>query len=354
MKKILHIIPTFGFGGISSVVSSWHDACHGKGYHFDYVAFSDGVLKDKFSECGSSVFIIPTLRARPFRYVADLIRVLSAEKYDVVHVHNSFKNGLALFLARLMGVKTRVCHSHTSGLEDGSLSKILPILKWIVIGNANVRVACGQQAGRFLYGKKSFTVINNTLDVQKVIDGSSRAEGVREDFGLPTGRVLLGHVGRFSEVKNHRFLLDIAERLDARYLFVLVGAGPLKNSLKEEVKARSLSDRFIFLDPTNEIPRLLAVFEAFVLPSLFEGVSLALLEAQAASLRCFVSEHVPSENDVGLGLVTFLPLSEPDAWASCVSYSQGEKLSANQIVSAFDKAGFASSSLLKSVKSVYG
>lgn len=354
MKKILHVIPTFGFGGISSVVSGWHDVCHGKDYHFDYVAFSDGGLKSKFLHCGSSVFIIPTLRANPFKYVAELVRILHSGKYDGIHVHNSFKNGLALLVARTMGVKTRVCHSHTSGLEDGSLKKILPALKWVVIGNANVRVACGEQAGLFLYGQKSFRIINNTLDVKKVVDGSASVEGVRDQFGLPDGRVLLGHVGRFSDVKNHRFLLDVAERLDRRYLFVLVGAGPLKKSLQEEVRARSLEDRFVFLDPTKEVPRLLGVFEAFLLPSLFEGVSLALLEAQAASLRCFVSEHVPRENDVGLGLVTFLPLNQPGVWATSISDVLSEKIPADQIESAFDLAGYTNSSLLKSVRSVYG
>lgn len=354
MKKILHVIPTLNYGGISSVICNWHDVCHNKFYHFDYISFNDGPLRSKFESDASKIHILPTIRTNPIAYFRLLITIIKKGQYDGVHVHNSFKNGAVLFLARLFGVKIRVCHSHTSGLEDRSLKKYISFLKWFAITNANVRLACGKTAGEFLYNDLSFKVINNTIDVERMFRINPNRSAILKKFKIPEGRVLIGHVGRFSEVKNHNHLIELAKVLDHNYHFVLVGSGPKKDTLIQKVNLLGVAHMFTFVDPTTEIPNLLSVFDIFALPSFFEGVSLALLEAQAASLPCVVSQHVPVENDVSLGLVKFLPLTDLNVWVRNIVCAKKVAINKEQVTYSFDLAGYTNMSLIKNIESIYG
>lgn len=354
MKKILHVIPTLKYGGISSVVCSWHDTCHGSLYQFDYVTFNDGPLKEKFIKDGSQVTIIPTMRQNPIAYIRRLVDILSKGNYDGIHIHNSFKNGLALLVAKFMGVKLRVCHSHTAGLEDKKLKNYLPALKWLAVGTANTRLACGHDAGSFLYGKKYFQVVNNTINIDRINHVQLPKHETMQKYGIPDGKILIGHVGRFSSVKNHGFIVDIADKLSDRYHFVLVGAGPAEEQVQQNVVKRGLTERFTFVKPTTEIPELLHTFDKFILPSLFEGVSLALLEAQAASLECLASDRIPRENDIGLGLVTFLSLDNVSGWVEEIIKPRSAEKNREEITRQFDLAGYTNASLAKSVQEIYG
>lgn len=353
MKKVLHIIPTLKFGGISSVVSSWHNSCHGVVYNFDYVSFNDGPLNEKFTNEGSNVFVIPTLRKNIFSYFYQLNKIIMQGKYDVIHVHNSFKNGFVLLIAALYGVKYRACHSHTSGLEDKRLNFYLPFLKWMIINFSNVRLACGKEAGYFLYGDKKHSIISNTIDIKRITNVTTSKKDLKAKYNIPYGKTVVGHVGRFSDVKNHNFIVDLAYKTSEKYHFILVGNGPKKKEIFKKIETKGLANRFTFIEPTPEIPELLSLFDVFMFPSKFEGVSLALLEAQAAALNCLVSNSVPSDNDVGLGLISFLPLDSVDVWLDKLGKLELNCLSKEEITERFNLCNFTNESLYKQLKFMY-
>jgi glycosyltransferase involved in cell wall biosynthesis len=146
-------------------------------------------------------------------------------------------------------------------------------------------------------------------------------EQVRRELGIPSGTFVVGHVGRFVEVKNHRFLVKIAEHLnhvDSRTMFLLVGDGPLRAEIEALARTKGLADRFVFAGVRTDVARLMkGAMDCFLFPSLYEGLPLALLEAQVAGLQCVVSDTVSTEGDVGSSAVIHLSLSEsPEAWAS--------------------------------------
>ncbi|MGA3190822.1 MAG: glycosyltransferase [Bryobacteraceae bacterium] len=146
---------------------------------------------------------------------------------------------------------------------------------------------------------------------------------VRAEFGIAEGSIVFGHVGRFVEQKNYPFLIEVAERLaakESRAIFVLVGEGPAKPQTEDEIRQRGLEDRFIVLAGRDDIARLmLGLFDSFLFPSLHEGLGLALVEAQAAGLSCFVSSVIPPEAIVVPALVHQIPLSAgPEAWAELI------------------------------------
>jgi|SRR5690554_13030 len=356
MKKVLHVIPTLQYGGISSVICNWHKSCHGVLYNFDYLTFNDGPLREQFLNDGSSVNIIPTLRKNFILYFYNVFTIIFKGNYDVIHVHNSFKNGFVLFLAKILGVECRVCHSHTSGLEDKKLTFYFPLLKWLAIKFSNKKLACGQEAGKFLYGNKDFLIVNNTIDLERIFNVKLTNNEIKNKYNIPKGKNIIGHIGRFSDVKNHNFILDLSSKIIDGYHFVLIGDGPEKKRVLEEIDSRGLTSSFTLIKPTTAIPELLSVFDIFILPSRFEGVSLALLEAQAAALNCLVSDTVPIENDVGLNLVSFLPLECIDEWLQEL-YKLSElgriEVSFDDRVKSFNLAGLTNTALYEKLKYIY-
>lgn len=353
MKKVLHIIPTLNYGGISSVICNWHDTCHDVLYHFDYISFNDGPLKEKFLNDGSKVNIIPTLRKNPLLYFYNTIQIILKGKYEVIHVHNSFKNCFFLLIAKLLKVKKRVSHSHTSGLEDKSLNLYLPLLKWMTITFSNIHIACGKEAGFFLYGNNKFLIINNSIDIERIFNVNSSEKDIKKKYNIPFEKNIIGHIGRFSNVKNHSFIIDLASKANEKYHFVLIGNGPDKENVINNIKNKKLSNKFTLIDPTTDIPRLLSVFDTFILPSKFEGVSLALLEAQAAALNCLVSDRIPPENDVGLNLISFLPLENIDKWLDRLDNLNPSTIPKNQIIHKFNSANLTNKSLYNQLKQIY-
>lgn len=354
--RVLQVIPALTLGGISSVVMNWYRNVDANEYQFDFISFNDGPLRKEISALGGKIHIIPTIKQQPLHYLMALEKLLSSEpRYDVVHVHNSFKNGLLLWIAKNKGVKVRVCHSHTSGVENKFLMPFMGLLKYIVTSTSNVHLACGEKAGKFLYGNKRFTVINNAISVNKYLADSKDKCHIKTRFSLPTDKKLVLHVGRFSVVKNHLFILQLAKdiKLCSTVHFVCVGEGPLKDDFIQKINDEKLNVRFTVLPATPDIPALLQCADAFIMPSLFEGVSVALLEAQAAALPCLISDTIAKESDMGLDLLTFHPLENMVPWLRQLNNLVVPNMTAKNITSAFFAKGYSTESALMQLTQLY-
>lgn len=354
--RVLQVIPTLMLGGISSVVMNWYRHIDRNKYHFDFIVFNEGVLREEIESLGGEIFLLPTIKKNPVQYVSKIIELLKND-YNAVHVHNSFKNGVLLFIAKVFGVPTRVCHSHTSGVENKWLLPVFSILKWVTKSSSNIHVACGKEAGEFLYGHGSFLVLNNAISVDPFLltnDGDDN-NITKQKFGLPLNKRIIMHVGRFSIVKNHQFIIKLIEEMDvsAELHFVFIGEGPLKSKLSGYIESHNLSSQITLLPATKDIPSLLKCATGFIMPSLFEGVSVALLEAQAASLPCFVSDTIAFESDMGLNLVEFLPLDDAIKWTEHLNKCEKSLLEADQIKSSFFNRNFTTDAILLKLNEIY-
>jgi glycosyltransferase EpsF len=358
MKKIrvLQVIPALTLGGISSVVMNWYRHLDSNKYQFDFVSFNDGPLREEITALGAAIYIIPTIKQQPFQHLRAVNKILSSQPlYDVVHVHNSFKNGILLWLAKRKGISVRVCHSHTSGVENKFLLPFMRVFKAIVTRASNVHLACGEKAGDFLYGDQPFTVINNAISVQRYLTNTSNTDEIKQQFQLPTDKKLILHVGRFSIVKNHQFLLQLAldKSLDPSIHFVCVGEGPLKVGFAQQIQRENLQCRFTLLPATPDIPILLHSADAFIMPSIFEGISVALLEAQAAALPCLISDTIAKESDMGLALVSFYSLQDITPWILMLNQLPLVDKSSEKINQAFFDKGFSTESVLEQLTDFY-
>jgi len=226
---------------------------------------------------------------------------MKTEKYDIVHCHMTLTNFIPLIVAKLCKVPVRISHSHLAGEDNGLKNKIVHgVYKKLGKMNATHYFACGQEAGKYLFGASDFKVLHNAIDLAKYkFNPKVRAEkrkklGIKEEF-------VIGHIGRFTRQKNHTFLLEIFKKVLSEApsaKLVLAGDGELYNEVKEHISRLNMEKNVIMLGNVDKVEHILQTFDMFVLPSLFEGLPLVLLEAQASGTACIASDNVAGEAKV--------------------------------------------------------
>ena len=180
---------------------------------------------------------------------------------------------------------------------------------------------CGEESGKWLYGEKNksrFIMLNNAIDAASYTYDLSKREELRRQLGL-ADKLVIGHVGRFNPQKNHPFLLDIFAALlkkESNAVLLLVGGGVGMSKMQEKVQELGIAEHVRFLGVRSDVADLMQAMDVFVLPSLYEGLPVTMVEAQAAGLPCIISDKVPPECILTEGLVDVMPLSaSPGAWA---------------------------------------
>jgi glycosyltransferase involved in cell wall biosynthesis len=269
----------------------------------------------------------------PRRPVADHLRkvwqaIRTPEPYDVVHSHVHAYSGWVLSLAASAGVPVRIAHSHLdSRSEDRTASGIrrayLVAMRRLIARHATAGFAVSEEAGKALYGETwgrdpRWSILRCGIDTT-VFDAPPRP-GLRAKLGIRDDAIVIGHVGRFDSQKNHAFLVAIAQELAAfepRAHLLLVGDGPLRGSIEQSVREAGLANRVTFAGIRSDVASLMTgAMDAFVLPSVFEGLPLVVVEAQAAGLPCLVSDAVSPESGVVDGLFWQESLrAPPKIWA---------------------------------------
>jgi glycosyltransferase involved in cell wall biosynthesis len=291
-----------------------------------------GALDDEARRLGVSI-IQGAPASHPGSFGRRLLDVLrSGSGYDVVHSHMYFFSAYTLAVARHAGVPVRVAHSHadesSAERSAGAIRRLhLATARRTLRAVATHRIAASMPAGRALFGtdwpgRRHDRVLHYGFDFSR-FDDEVDAAAVRRDLGIPPRAFVIGHVGRFDEAKNQAFLVDVmtvvAEQ-DPDAVLLLIGDGPLRPAVEEQVDARRLADRVFFAGPRADVPDIMrAAMDVLVLPSRHEGLGIVGLEAQAAGLPCLFSDAVPREVSVVPALTRFLSLRDPiPVWARAV------------------------------------
>lgn len=269
---------------------------------------------------------LDTLRKKRL-YAASLRRIFEAERFDIVHANMDLLNGIVLRAAKKAGIPRRICHAHNSKTQyavgkGAFLRKCAQrayrfVMRRLILRNSTDLLGCSDLANAYMYAKRPATVIHNGTQLQRFRDAREQAD-IAPD--LRQAAVHLVTVGRVSAQKNPLFLVSIAEELHKlRQDFVLhwAGTGECFADVRAQVEARGLQECVQLLGVRTDIPQILAGCTYFLLPSLFEGLPVVLVEAQASGLTCFVSDAVSAQTDTGS--CRFLPLDiGPAGWAKAV------------------------------------
>jgi glycosyltransferase involved in cell wall biosynthesis len=298
-------------------------------FHFCTFGPKPGLLAGEVERLGGRMLACPR-GLYPWSFHHRFRKILRQEKYDVVHSHVTLFSGVVLRWAKAEGVPIRIAHSHITR-DDKSDTPIRRRYRrmmesWIQ-RFATHGLAVSKPAAANLFGKNwehdaRFRVVSCGIDIGPYQETVTREE-IRAGLSIPLEAPVVGHVGRFDPQKNHHFLLEVARAVLIRrpdVNFLLIGDGPLRTEIESRVSQMGLSNKIHFAGVRTDVPRLmLGAMDLFTFPSLYEGLGICLLEAQAAGLRCLVSDTVPDEVVRLPGSVNFISLSAgKDYWATQV------------------------------------
>lgn len=331
--RVLHVVPSLArTGGVEKFVYTMarnHD--EGR-VHYDFLHHDthDGKLLNELTyepelkAMGAKIFYAEKANLNLKKFIADIDSFFEqhGHDYDVVHCHMPNAAFRVLRDAKRCGVPIRVLHSHLNNSSDVFWHRVrnAPL---IALGKHYLtdRLACGEDAGRYLFGSQPFQIIRNGIDLEEYRYRKDLSLKLRESLGIPEDALVIGNVGRICAQKNHMFAVDVLEevlrkRADAK--LVIVGDGPDRHELEDCISAKGLNESVILLGVRDDVNMLYSMFDLLLMPSLYEGLPFTGVEAQAAGLPCVYSTGVPRETDI-TGTGRFLELSDgSERWAQAV------------------------------------
>lgn len=325
--RVAHVMGKMVGGGLEAVVMNYYRHIDRSKVQFDFIVDEDSTLvpREEIESLGGRVFTVPPYQ-RVVAYQRALVRLFREQGWEIVQSHENALSVFPLCAAKRAGVPVRIAHSHsTAGPGEPARNAV----KWVLRRFANVypthRMACSRHAGEWLFGKRAdFEILYNAIELDRFLfDSRVRAE-TRDELGIPEGALVIGHIGRFVAQKNQGFLLEAFNRVmqdGTSSVLVLAGDGPLRSEMEGRAKSLGIAGSVRFLGQRDDANRLYQAFDVFCLPSLYEGLGIVAVEAQAAGLSCLLSIEVPREADV-TGAVRFLPIDDVRAWADALAEAE--------------------------------
>lgn len=322
--RVLHVVTYMCRGGLETFIMNHYRKIDRSKVQFDFLVHRDFIADyDKeILELGGRIYRLPRLNPFSSAYLSKLDAFFASHpEYKIVHSHLDCMAGIPLKYAKKHGVPVRIAHSHSSNQTKDLKYPLKLFFKRNIAKYATNLFACGAEAGLWMFGTDKFEVISNAIDAKTYEINSDVRKEVRNSFGISDTTIVLGHVGRFAPPKNHTFIIDILDALVKRkqdVRAILVGEGPLMNDIKSKVDDYDLTSNVIFTGLRSDVNRMLQAMDVFVFPSIYEGLPLTLIEAQAAGLPCLISDKVPIECKKTNLVRQILLLDGVEKWADLV------------------------------------
>lgn len=321
MIRILHVVTYMGRGGLETMLMNYYRHMDRSRVQFDFLVHREfeADYDAEILALGGKIYRLPPLNPVSKAYLDGLDAFFAAHpEYRIVHCHLDCMAAIPLKAAKKHGVPVRIAHAHSSSQTKDKKYLLKLLFKRGIPRYATELFACSRAAGEWMFGGQRFQVLNNAIDSARYVYGPEAAQQMRAALSIPDDALVVGHVGRFDPPKNHEFLLRIFAGLPENTRLLLVGNGQLRQAAEDQARELGISGRVIFTGIRSDVDRLLQAMDVFVFPSLYEGLPVSLIEAQAAGLPCLISDKVPIECKK-TDLVYQIPLSAgEDAWAKAV------------------------------------
>jgi len=344
-KKVLIMGIHDAMGGIEQVMYDYISRINSNNIRFVFASMHDKIVyQDEYEKMGCRMYRLPDIKKNPFACASALIKIIKHEKIDIVHYNMlSAANIVPLVIAKLAGCKQIIAHAHNTGTVGLHKYTLHYINRVFIPLFATGFLTCSDQAGYFMFGRRrKALLIRNAVNVKKFLYDRKARKSVRDELKVDNNTLLIGHVGRFAEAKNHPFLIEIFRCIAQKHepaKLLLIGTGHKEKEIRELVDKYSLADRVIFYGVSPGIEKLYSAMDVFVLPSFFEGLSMVGTEAQCSGLFVVASDTISKQMDIA-GQVRWHSLNDPpQQWAKtileCVPMRKTENVSA-----AITKAGY--------------
>ena len=319
MKKIRILITGISnnLGGIETFVYNFYKNIDKEKYEISFlvdktykVAFFDEYKKD-----GCKFFYVENRKKNYFKYLKDLKKIYTKNQFDIVHInvmsYSLFEK--IVYACKYSNAKV-IVHSHSMGYEKGYYKTrfIHFIGKQFLKNKQFYKIACGEKAGKYMFGNNKFTIINNGIDFAKFTFSSKYRQEIRDEFNVDDSIKLIGNVAAFLPVKNHTFLIDVFKeynKFNSKSKLLLVGEGPLKSFIEEKTKEYDLENNVIFTGKREDAYKIYSALDLYIIPSISEGFGISICEAQINGLKCYTSTSVEKGSNIS-GNVEFISLEK--------------------------------------------
>lgn len=334
--RVAQIIGKMSAGGVESVVFNYYRKIDREQVQFDFYYDSDSSVEPpkELIDMGARFIKLPPYQ-KLFQYINALRNELRINKYTIVHSHLNTLSIFPLFAAYMEKVPVRIAHNHS---VPGGREYKRNLLKYIFRMGAKIfptdYFACSEKAGKWMFGNKTYdsgkvVLIKNAIDYDVFSKNENNRKEIREKLNFKNATVI-GHVGRLTSAKNHTFLLKVFAKykeIDEDAKLLLVGEGELRNQIEDEIIRLNLGNCCILVGKQNDTSLYYSGMDVMVMPSIFEGLGLAAIEAQACQLPIVVSDAIPSEAVITTGVTSLSLKDSIDSWVEAIQESLKKNIS---------------------------
>lgn len=360
--KILQCFASLHMGGAESRMMDVYRNIDRSKYSFDFLKMQpeEEYYESEIKALGGNILRVESPRICGFlEHIRQLRLCMKNGKYNAVHAHTLHHCGLVMLAAWLEHIPVRIAHSRSTASKHKNLSTKL----FVVIGRilirlfATKRLAVSFEAGKFLFGRSSFDILPDAIEIRKYqLNSSDSVLKSRRELNIPDEAFVIGQIGRFESMKNHSFTLKWFEhylKKRAEAFLVLVGDGSLRNEMQAMSEKLGISDKVLFTGVRGDVPGILHLFNVHILPSIYEGFPNVVLEAQSAGIHSVISDNVPESVDIGLGLVSRVSLDAPLlSWDRAVEQNFPAR-TYEEINNAFSERGFTIEHEISELSAIY-
>lgn len=346
MIRVLHIVTVMNCGGLETMIMNYYRNIDRTKIQFDFLVhrYESGAYDNEIENLGGRIFRLPYLNPFSKNYKKSLDTFFKNKKddYKIVHCHLDCMSSIPLKYAKKYGINVRIAHSHSSSQDKNIKYFVKLYYKNKIHKYANNLFACGDKAGRWMFGNKKFIVLNNAIDSKSYSFNQEKRSELRKHCNITQNTFIIGHVGRFSPVKNHKFIVDIffeILNINKNARLILVGSGNEESAIKEYVDRKQINDNVMFLGTRNDVNEIMQVFDVLLFPSLYEGLPLTLVEAQASGLLCFISDNISKQCIITNNVRTISLKCAAKEWATII-LKESSEFEREDTYSQIVKAGF--------------
>lgn len=326
--KILQIVGSLQIGGQENVSMNIMRYAPEE-YSFDYLVYEDDDETGYYREAktlGANIITIPSFRKDRKNFFNYLNKMMTSENYDVVHSHTFLNSGWIMKIAKNHNIPKRITHIHSQGFLEKSYSLqnlYQRLMIYFINKYSTDLISISQAAGKQIFSNNDFNVINNGINISQYEYNSYFRQKYREEFAISNDQVVLGHIGHISKVKNQTFILNLLKEMPSELNFKLLLIGGVTeqeymNEILDCIKENQLENRVLVLGERTDVSKILNALDVLVFPSLYEGIPLALIEAQVNGLPIVASDTINKNSDI-TNTMKFESLeSSSSAWVNSI------------------------------------
>lgn len=368
MIRVLHIFKVMHRGGAETMTMNVYRKIDRTKIQFDFLCLSNevGEYEEEIAKLGGRIFrIAPPSESGYIRHIKNIVEICKKNgPYKAIHCPTLFHSGIACMAGYIAKIPIRISHAHSAGTKDKSIFRTVYqyICRILIKMFATDKIACGEKARDFLFGnskktKQEVLILYNGIDLEKYSNVTEQEIiEVKRELNLED-KFIIGHVGSFYAVKNQKFFIELAkkykeEKKDVKIL--LVGDGELKEKIEMEIKENQLQDYFVLPGVREDIYKIMNAIDIFVMPSLYEGFPMVIIEALASGKNCVVSDSISSETQVVPNSIRFLSLDEDKSiWVREIEEMAKRKVNKAERIETLEQKGFSVTKTAQILENIY-